>query len=321
MADPLLSMMSPSLQLADLRQRRIGEMKHNLSLRGRGFATAATPSDLEDLEADAANDPDTGDAARAAVAKRQAGLAADAAYMSPEDTDVRNSQQKDALAKLFMQQVAPVEQSGKNQMAVEAAKAQEAEKQRDFTRELMGGTAGAPNDVGGRGYTPNISPTGAVSFRGVPAKKPTTEEQRALDTMQSLSALGPELLARFESQYPGIEKDPTKYGGLMGMLKGAASGAAYKMGYMKDPDQEDMNQLTGYLEAVLPRMLSSGRINREQYADLKMHVPQLGLSAGANYERAKRVLTAILPHVRAAIGTEPGTPSQDPYSDPNYQPR
>lgn len=314
MADALLQMMSPQLQLDDLRQRRMGELKHNLSLRSRNFATAGTPSDLEDLQTDDATDPDFGTEARAAVSKRNAGLAADSAFISPEDTEVRNIQQKDALAKLL----APVEQSGKNAIALEQEKQKGEAAGRDFTRELISSTATQPNEVGGQGYVPNISPTGAVSFRGIQPKKPTTEEQRALDTMASMATLGPEMLAKYEANYPGIDKNPAQYGGLMGMLKGAVGGAAYKAGYMQNTDMDQMQQLTGYMEAVLPRMLASGRINREQYTDLKAHVPQLGLSAGANYERAKYVLDRVLPHVKAAIGTQP---TGDPYTDENYQPR
>lgn len=323
MADPLMTMFSPRtrdvLTLNDLQRQRLSEMQHNLSMRSRTFGTGATDSDEEGLESDLNDDPDTGLEARAAVDKTNQRLADESAYMSPGATDVRASQQKDALAKLL----AVPQAQGQNALELEKLRQQgEMNKENathDFTRELMGGTAGAPNDVGGQGYTPSISPSGAVSFRGVPAKKPTTEEQRALDTMGSLSSLGPEMLKKYEAEYPGIDKDPTQYGGLLGVLKGAASGALYKTGYMSDTNADQLTQLTGYLEAVLPRMLSSGRINREQYADLKMHVPQVGMSAGANYARAKYVLDRILPHVRAAIGTQPNTP--DAYSDPNYQPR
>lgn len=320
MADALLNMLDPSLQLNDLRQRRLEEMKHNLSMRSRTFATAATPADEQQLEADINNDPDTGTSAQDAIRKVEQQNADQAAYMSPGATEVRQSKQADKLAEML----AVPKQQGQNALDLEkqreAGDAAKLEQEHAFTRELMSNQGGTgTNEVGGQGYTPSISPTGAVSFRGVPPKRPTTEEQRALDTMQSLSSLGPEMLSKYETQYPGIGEDPTQYSGLWGVLKGAVGGAAYKAGYMNDTNADQLTQLTGYLEAVLPRMLSSGRINREQYTDLKMHVPQVGLSAGANYQRAKYVLDRILPHVRAAIGTPAG--AADPYANPDYQPQ
>lgn len=52
---------NPAVELAGLRDDRLGEMKRNLSKRGGGFSTGATPFDVADLESDIANDPTTGE--------------------------------------------------------------------------------------------------------------------------------------------------------------------------------------------------------------------------------------------------------------------
>lgn len=51
---------NPAVELAGLRDDRLGEMKRNLAKRGGGFSTGATPFDAADLENDIANDPTTG---------------------------------------------------------------------------------------------------------------------------------------------------------------------------------------------------------------------------------------------------------------------
>lgn len=292
-----------SINLDYMRRKRLEEEKRNLALSGGGFSTGATPSDVAGLESDINSASDTGLEAQKAVSDVEQQRAAEAAFNSPGATDVRRQKQQDELAKLL---AVPVQQ-GKNAIDLAKATNEGALKlqgnSQDFTRELAGG--GAPNEAGGQGFVPSINPAGGVSLKGIAPHKATTEEQRALDTMGSLAALGPEMLAKYEAEYPGIGQDPTKYGGLADMLGAKIGGAAYKAGYLGSTQSDETKQLTGYLEAVLPRMLSSGRINKEQYVDLKLHVPQLGLSAGANYARAKYVLDQILPHVREAIGSTP----------------
>lgn len=305
---------SDSVLLDFLRRKRLDETRRNLAMRGRDFATAATPYDAASLEADINDASDTGLEAQKAVSDREKQLATEASFMSPGATNVRKQGAEEKLAALL----------GAKKIDTDAAIQIEHEKNagalklqagaQDFTREFTGGggATGAPGS-----FKAGVNPAGGVSLSQVPPHKPTTEEQRALDTMGSLSSLGPAMLRGYEEQYPGIEKDPSKYAGLLDMLGGRASATAYKTGFMNDVKSDQITQLTGYLEAVLPRMLSSGRINREQYADLKLHVPQVGLPAGSNYARAKYVLDRILPAVQGSIGTQPQD-QHDPYNDPNW---
>jgi hypothetical protein len=67
------------------------------------------------------------------------------------------------------------------------------------------------------------------------------------------------------------------------------------------PNSDRIKQLTGYLEAALPRMVTANRMNQNQYNDLKLHVPQVGLSDGANYLRLKHIMDTIMPAVRHGI--------------------
>lgn len=309
---------SDDVLLDFLRRKRLDEEKRNLSLRGKGFSTGATDSDVAGLEGDINAASTTGLDAQKDVENVESQLAGEAAFNSPGATDVRAAKQKDKLAELL----AVPQAQGKNAIDLARVNNEGALKlqagNQDFTREFVGG--GAPNEAGGKGFVPSVNPSGGVSLRGLPPHKTTTEEQRALDTMGSLASLGPEMLARYEAEYPGIEKDPSKYAGLLDVLGGRAKALGYKTGYMTDEKSDQLTQLTGYLEAVLPRMLSSGRINKEQYLDLKLHVPQVGLPAGSNYARAKYVMDRILPAVKGAIGTQPGS-LEDPYANPDYQPK
>lgn len=311
---------SDSVLLDFLRRKRLDEEKRNVGLVGKGFSTGATAGDVSSLENDINEAPDTGVAAQKAVSDVESRMAGEAAFNSPGATDVRAQKQKDKLAELL----AVPQAQGANALALEQERNKGALKlqqgSQDFTREFAGG--GTPNEAGGQGFVPSVNPQGGVSLKGIAPHKTTTEEQRALDTMGSLASLGPEMLRKYEAEYPGIEKDPTKYAGLLDVLGGRVGAAAYKTGYMSNSNSDQLTQLTGYLEAVLPRMLSSGRINKEQYLDLKLHVPQVGLPAGSNYERARYVLDRILPAVKGAIGTTPGgLDQQDPYANPDYRPK
>ena len=80
------------------------------------------------------------------------------------------------------------------------------------------------------------------------------------------------------------------------------------------------------MEAAVPRILNSGRLNQDQYNDLKLHAPQIGFSDGANYERIKNILQDILPNVLRGIdeghGATPTAPhdatgAADKYAPPS----
>ena len=88
-----------ALLLRALRVKRASEMRHNLENVGRNFRTGATPGDYAELENDIHSDPYTGDEATAAVARVNKQHADEAAFLSPGAQEVRDVQQKDALAR------------------------------------------------------------------------------------------------------------------------------------------------------------------------------------------------------------------------------
>lgn len=102
------------VELSARRKDRLREMRHNLGNRSRNFSTGANDLDLQDLEADDAEDPFTGDLAHQDEHARENEAYARASFMSPEATEVRDSQQQDALARLL----APIQAQGANQLAV-----------------------------------------------------------------------------------------------------------------------------------------------------------------------------------------------------------
>jgi hypothetical protein len=139
--------------------------------------------------------------------------------------------------------------------------------------------------------------------------KPTkysAAEQALLDSGNTVQDLGPELLNLLEQEHPGIGKDPTQFGSWTDKLGATIGGAVYRLGKSQSANSDRINQLTGYLEAAIPRMLATGRLNQQQYEDLKLHAPQVGFSDGANYERLHRILTDILPKVFSGIDQSHG---------------
>lgn len=304
-----------SVMLADLRRKRLEETRRNLAKRGRGFSTGATPDDALTLEEDLNADPDTGLDAQKQVSNVENRLAGEAAYMSPGATEVRQSKQQDELSKML----AVPSLQGKNAFELEQLKQKGArdltQQGQDFTRELQSGGSGEL----GSGTTVRVNPKGQASLTMAPEKL-NTEQSRALSTISSLEELVPEYDRMMQKNYPGIAQDPAAHSSLSDMFGAKVGGAVYKAGHVPSVDQDHIDQLTGYFEAIVPRMMATGRINREQYEDLKLHAPQLGLSPGANYSRMRYIMDKILPSVRSGIQKTHGQAGgvQDSYANPNW---
>ena len=140
----------------------------------------------------------------------------------------------------------------------------------------------------------------------------TAPEQQLLDAANSVQDLGPKLLSLLEAAHPGIGSDPTKFGSWTDLLGSEIGGAIYRRGKTKTALSDQIDQMVGYLEAQIPRMLVPGRVNQQQYDDLKLHAPRLGFSDGANYERLHTMLTKILPGVLHGMDEAHGADATSP---------
>src|SRR5262249_39877883 len=107
-----------------------------------------------------------------------------------------------------------------------------------------------------------------------------TAEQALLDSSNTVEQLGPQLLRMPEGANHGIELDPSKFGSWTDTAVGKGGGIVYRLGKLGSVNRDQINQLTGFLEVQIPRMLATGRLNQQQYDDLKMHAPQVGYSDG-----------------------------------------
>lgn len=170
----------------------------------------------------------------------------------------------------------------------------------------------------------------AIALANAKPVKYTATEQQMLDTANGVQEMGPKLLALLEQENPGIGQDPTKYGSWTDLLGKEIGGWIYRKGKTSTARRDQIDQMVGYLEASIPRMLVPGRVNQTQYNDLKLHTPQLGFSDGANYERLHKMLTVILPDVLRGVDeahshdpTSAQVPGQaaDPYAPPTDQER
>ncbi len=128
------------------------------------------------------------------------------------------------------------------------------------------------------------------------------------------------------------DQDPKKYGNVFADTLAPKIGkAAYMFGGMTDNDA--LMQEAATIQAWGVRALAGGRITKPLMEMISAHLPQPGFSAGANYDRLKRLMTEILPAQLQGVGeghganaltlpssTATGGSSPD-YSDPQYQPK
>jgi len=198
--------------------------------------------------------------------------------------------------------------------------------QQQATRDLiesMGHGEGSPG--GASGMQMSINAKGEPVF--TPPKPLSQQEQSLVDAAHGINALGGPLLHDFEAKYPGIAQDPQKYGNVFADTLAPKIGkAAYMFGGMTDNDS--LIQRAAAIQAWGMRALMNGRINKQMMDIINGHLPQPGFSAGANYDRLRRLLTDVLPAQLQGISEGrgpnamelPNQPSNesDPYSDPNW---
>ncbi len=213
--------------------------------------------------------------------------------------------------------------SGQSQLALQ-------QDQQKATKDLIG-SMGSGSGTGGTGPMRM-----SINAKGEPTFAPPTpmgqQEQQLIDSAHQINALGGPLLEKFQAKYPGIDQDPQKYGNVFADTLAPKIGkAAYMFGGMTDNDA--LMQEAATIQAWGVRALAGGRITKPLMEMISAHLPQPGFSAGANYDRLKRLMTEILPAQLQGVGeghganaltlpssTATGGSSPD-YSDPQYQPK
>lgn len=135
---------------------------------------------------------------------------------------------------------------------------------------------------------------------GAKTQKLSQQEQQLVDSSNGIASLGKELMSKFEAKYPGIAQDPHKYGSVTDMLTQKFGKGWYSLGGMTDDDE--LLQDAGAIQAWGMRSLIAGRINKQMMDIINAHLPQPGLSSGANYDRLRRLTTQILPAQLTGIG-------------------
>ncbi len=142
----------------------------------------------------------------------------------------------------------------------------------------------------------------AVGMHKAGTPKLTAAETDLEDKINSVNDIIPALEQQMRGENPTVGTDPNRKTGLLEWLGAKGHGALYKTGLGGTMADESVKQLTGYLEAVLPRLVSSNRLNLRQYNDLKMHVPQVGLADEENWRRVQ-VVKQILGSLQSGINT------------------
>lgn len=278
--------------------------------RTQGMSPANLVADrlnLRKLMGDQANDPFTGDAETARVGGIQHALDTAATIQRPEIGDASHTLATRAADAAKLLKLGELQAAG----SPEAYKA-----------------AMVPVRVAGSGESQDVLDAGARRAADVARAahqqpiKYTAAEQQILDKANEVQELGPQLMTLLEQDYPGIGNEPGKYGSVTDKLFGMGGGWLYRQGMTSTPNKDRITQKLGYLEAAIPRILNSGRLNQQQYNDLKLHAPAIGYSAGANYERVKTILTDILPAVLHGIDeghganpTSTALPGADPWAN------
>jgi hypothetical protein len=263
---------------------------------------AADEDQLARVRRDQAADPFTGAEETARVARTQAALDQAATTVRPELTDAAEAVANRNYFAEFMKN------KGLKMGEYAAAASPEA-----YAAAMtpIRAAASAENqavlDAAGRRLVD------VAATKNTKGTKYTAPEQQLLDSANTVQELGPKLLALLQEEHPGIDADPTKFGSWTDKIGGEIGKFIYKQGKTKTARSDQIDQLVGYLEAQIPRMLVPGRVNQQQYEDLKLHGPALGFSDGANYERVKKMLTVILPDVLKGMdeahGGDPTNPA------------
>jgi len=322
-----------SIELSGLREGRLDEMRRNRefqqqdiidSLRTHGprtFSTGATGNDVQNLQEDIAGDPYTGTAEQQRIGGIRNALDTVNTFMRPETMGARRTAADEAAYGGGALEGARVGAGEAAKMRVGAAPDAQyiANEQLRRQQELKQTPQPLPGQM----------PTGEHGGWGPPLAKLSSLEKDSLGKLSTAMELGPQLLQKMESRYPGIAQNPEKYGSWLDTIEHQLGRWAYTKGHGTDPHGEDINQTTGLIEVALARAYQSGRLNKDMYNDIKLHLPQIGFSPGANYERLRSVLTSIIPAQIHGMGAanmpfNPANPganlpnAEDVISDPNW---
>lgn len=141
---------------------------------------------------------------------------------------------------------------------------------------------------------------------------PQAQERNSMQALSDVRKLAPTLLRRLEEQNPGIDTDPSKYGGAWDTVAAKAKRYAYDKGlYTRD---EDIGQMEQLLRVIAARPYMAGRPNQTVYNDIMSHLGEFGFSPGADYARIKQIL-AMVPELEQGVieGAQP-LPRLDPAS-------
>jgi hypothetical protein len=217
------------VQGAANRDARLGEMTHNLSLRGPNFSTGATPQDVQDLNQDIQEDPMTGAAAHQNVAEEEALNQKMQQYGRPDVAEARNAAETFALKKLLM----PLQVKG--QYDVEAAK-QRAESQAARDQTLMGGRADVANITQGGQNERNAA---GIDARIRAQKLKDLQTRRTKATGNGLGNLfgltGPSDLANIDAEIAALSGDQSQAEGAAPAQAGNAPPAPAGWRYVPKP--------------------------------------------------------------------------------------
>ena len=248
------------------------------------------------LQKEIADDPFTGDAAAARTQELQDKLDKAATTMRPEIADADEAEkQRNAFGKFLEAHGMKLgEKSGEYEAMTSPAGRQALEEQgrRDVQRaEAMRGAMFGDLGLG--------MPT-------APAAKLSAQEQMLLNASKTTEQLAPQLMQMLETAHPGIAENPGQYGSWTDLLGADIGGKIYNLGKTSTPLDDDINQLTGFLAASIPKMLQSGRVTAQQYHELLKHVPQIGFTPGENYQRIRFIMNTIEPAVVGGIAAGHG---------------
>jgi hypothetical protein len=204
--------------------------------------------------------------------------------------------------------------TGQNQLALQ-------QDQQRATKDLIGSMGSGSGGGTGAPMRMSINAKGEPTF--APPAAMGQQEQALVDSAHQISALGGPLLQKFEAKYPGIANDPRKYGNVLADTLAPKIGkAAYMFGGMTDNDA--LMQESAAIQAWGVRALAGGRITKPLMDMISAHLPQPGFSAGANYDRLKRLMTEVLPAQLQGIGEGHGANAltlpqgSDQYANPEW---
>lgn len=172
-----------------------------------------------------------------------------------------------------------------------------------MTQRLLGlggsgsGSASGPV-LAGTPMEPHVDAKGGVSFGPAVGRQISATGTQALQGLNMMQKLGPQILARLEQENPGIAEHPDQFGGVGETLLAKARKVGYNAG-LYTPN-EDIGQLTQLFKVIGARPYMMGRPNQKIYEDITSHLGDMGFSPGADYARIKQLL-ALAPELEQGI--------------------